>query len=157
TPDKILGYYRALRTNGTETLLFFYAGHGATDDKVGHYLQLQNGRYNLARHGLRRAMQEKQPGLAVILTDCCSNFHPLRARSAPESGSEGRGEDERGPRETSPVVRNLLFQQRGLVDLTASDNEPSWGDAEQGGIFTRTLAALMTGKPAELDRNKDGF
>lgn len=153
TPDKILNYYKRLRTGPSEALLFYYAGHGATDKAYGHYLALQAPRRKdlvLTRTALRQAMQGKGAGLVVILTDCCSDFVPLAKRrpaTLPPSA----------PREIHPVVRCLLFRQRGVVDITASTNEPSWGDSHGGGIFTRTLARLMEGRLRDLDTDRDGF
>jgi len=43
------------------------------------------------------------------------------------------------------------------VDLTASENEPSWGDDTEGGLFTRSFMSLIQEGPRDLDRNMDGF
>jgi Caspase domain len=157
TREKILDHYKKLDVKPTDALLFFYAGHGATDPDLGHCLVLQHSndkqerKYRLlARRELRDVMQEKQPGLVVILTDCCSNIVRLKESKRPVSEFVT-------PKVVTPVVRNLLFQHRGIVDISASTNEPSWGDDRQGGLFTRSLRATMESKVADLDANKDGF
>jgi hypothetical protein len=155
TPENILQYYRNLKTGPLEVLLFFFAGHGATDPQRGHYLALESSRGKtrfLTRTELRQAMQDKQAGLVVILTDCCSNVVPL----PPGEGGPLR-EAFSTPAEIAPVIRCLLFQQQGVVDITAATNEEAWGDPREGGVFTRTLARLLQGPVKDLDTDQDGF
>lgn len=153
TADKVLRYYRDLKTNENEALFFYYAGHGGTDPaKGGHFLYFQQGKSaSLVRSRLRQEMEAKKPGLVVIWTDCCSNFVRLPGSAKPT----------RAPvlpaKELNPIVRSLLFQHRGVVDITAATDAPSWGDSEDGGVFTRTLVRLCSGKLADLDANKDGI
>jgi hypothetical protein len=54
-------------------------------------------------------------------------------------------------------VMNLFFQSRGVVDVTAATEEAAWSDDENGGLFTRSLARMLTRETKELDANKDGF
>jgi hypothetical protein len=157
TREKILDHYRKLEVKPTDALLFFYAGHGATDPELGHCFVLQHNndkperKYKvLSRRELRDVMQEKQAGLVVILTDCCSNIVRLKESKRPVT-------EFNPPREINPVARNLFFQHRGIVDITASTNEASWGDDVRGGLFTRSLRAGIEGKVADIDANKDGF
>lgn len=154
TPDNILAYYRNLTCRPSEALLFFYAGHGANDLRHGHYLALQAPRHMdllLTRAALRQAMQEKGAALVVLLTDCCSNILPM------PTAKPTRGKPVEPPTDIQPVLRCLFFQQRGVVDITASTNDSSWGDDQHGGIFTRTLARLMAGDLKTLDSDGDGF
>jgi hypothetical protein len=157
TPENILQYYRNLNTNSSEALLFFFAGHGATDPQQGHYLAMEPSRGKarfLTRTELRQVMQEKQAGLVVILTDCCSNVVPL---PPPPPGIPLREPSPKESAEIAPVIRCLLFQQRGVVDITAATNEEAWGDSLEGGVFTRTLARLLQSQVKDLDRDRDGF
>jgi hypothetical protein len=153
TRENILNYYRKLKTDPSETLLFFYAGHGATDPKTRqHYFCLQAPRKNLVltRAELRQTMQSKQAGLVVLLTDCCSNYYTMPRRRATVTAVPP-------PKTIRPVLKCLLFQHKGLVDVTASELEPSWGDDNEGGVFTRTLTRLMSRDLKSLDSNEDGF
>lgn len=150
TRESILRYYRNLKTGPSEAVVFYYAGHGATDPSKGHFLALQELHTEpLTRDELRQAMLQKNPGLAVLLTDCCSNRYELKKKNRDVWDSEHR--------EFNPVVRNLFFQQRGVVDLTASTGAEAFGDEHQGGIFTRTLGKLLLSKSETLDTNRDGF
>jgi hypothetical protein len=151
TPEKILDYYRGLDTSDKETLLFYYAGHGLTEPNGRHLFPLQEGQAGkLYRDDLRQAMVSKGAGLVVILTDCCGN--PVRLPP------QNKKRDMFSPaRKMHPVVRCLLFQHRGIVDITASTNNESWGDDNEGGIFTRTLARLLNSNLDQLAPDPKGF
>jgi hypothetical protein len=151
TRTRILSYFQNLKADRSDALLFYYAGHGAVDPRRGQYFYLQEGKTDpLTRTDLRRAMTQTQVGLAVILTDCCSNHLKIpKRRSLPQVLLPAG--------QIRPVVRCLLFQSRGVVDITAASDNSAWGDEEEGGIFTRTLARLMLGDPAKLDADHDGF
>jgi hypothetical protein len=148
TREDILRYYRDLKTGPDEALLFFYAGHGCTDPKLGHCLQPQMAKTPLIpRADIRRAMREKGAGLVVLLTDCCSTV----VRTAPPPVGRPRVD-------AKPVLRCLFFQHRGTVDITAAeDGTGSYGDADHGGVFTGALVSLMQKDLEDLDQNGDGF
>ena len=150
TDKAVLDYYQKLQTNASEGLLFYYAGHGATDKDKGHFLAFREAKAPpLLRSTLRQAMADKHAGLDVILTDCCSNRFPLPKRT--------RRAVHAPPTTIAPLVRNLFFQHRGVVDLTASTENSSFGDDDEGGIFTRTLCRLLTGEIEAVDKNNDHF
>jgi hypothetical protein len=71
TAEKILAYYAALQTQPSETLVFYYSGHGGLKAGKGHFLALRAG--HLYRKDLLAAMTKHQPRLVVVLTDCCAN------------------------------------------------------------------------------------
>lgn len=72
TADKILTYYRTLKVEAGDALLFYYSGHGGFHLKKGHFLALTHGK--LDRNDLLDAMAASHPRLCVVLTDCCSNY-----------------------------------------------------------------------------------
>lgn len=72
TPDKVLQYYAGLNVGSNEALLFYYSGHGGYHRNKGHFLALTSG--PLFRKDLHAAMAKHGPRLAVVLTDCCSNY-----------------------------------------------------------------------------------
>jgi len=151
TKENILKYYRELKVGPDEALLFFYAGHGGLDPKLGQCLQPQMGRTALVpRSEVRKAMDQKGAGLVVLLTDCCSSY--LRGRPAVRD------------RETvtrvvlHPVLRCLFFQHRGTVDLTAAeDGTGAYADDQHGGVFTGALVTLLNRDLKTLDTDRDGF
>jgi hypothetical protein len=148
----ILSYFRGLKVGHDDALFFYYAGHGATDPQKGHFLALQElGTKPLLRADLRKAMQELEPGLIVIVTDCCSTRFSLPGKTRrilPDKGSAAS---------IDPVLRCLLYQSRGVVDITAASGNASFGDDHEGGIFTRSIAKLVEDGIAAADANKDGF
>ncbi len=149
--NAILSYFRGLKVGRDDALFFYYAGHGATDPQKGHFLALQElGTKPLLRADLRRVMQEHQPGLVVIMTDCCSTRFSL--------GKTRRLYLDKGNAASiDPVLRCLLYQSRGLVDITAASGNASFGDDHEGGIFTRSFAKLVEDGIASSDANHDGF
>jgi len=149
--NAILSYYRGLKVGRDDALFFYYAGHGATDPQKGQFLALQElDTKPLLRSDLRRAMQERQPGLVVIMTDCCSTTFTLSKtrRILPDKGTAAT---------IDPLLRCLLYRSRGVVDITAASGNSSFGDDHDGGIFTRTFAKLVEDGITGSDANKDGF
>ncbi len=149
--NAILSYFHSLKVGRDDALFFYYAGHGATDPQKGHFLALQDlAAKPLLRADLLRAMQEHQPGLVVIMTDCCSTRFSLgkTRRILPDKGTAAS---------IDPVLRCLLYQSRGVVDITAASGDASFGDDHEGGIFTRSFAKLVEDGIAGSDANRDGF
>lgn len=141
---KVLEYYRELGEVGDDTILFYYAGHGAFDAR-GHHLALKDGK--LYRDDLRRAMLLKGPRLTVIITDCCANYVDGKI-DLPKAQLKWK------------VLYTLLGRHRGLVDITASTPGTfSFGD-EAGGIFSRSMCHLFCVAPKEVgasEKLKSGY
>lgn len=72
TAENILAYYENLPTGPTETLVFYYSGHGGFHLSKGHFFAMRWG--TLYRSALLAAMKKRQPRLIVVLTDCCANL-----------------------------------------------------------------------------------
>ncbi|MDR3636243.1 MAG: caspase family protein [Isosphaeraceae bacterium] len=149
-PDVIVNTIRGLPVGPNDTILFYYSGHGATFEGRGHVLTTSHG--NLMRDKLRAEMTARRARLNVILTDCCSSL----VKSQPPA--PGMGAPPAVP-EVSPMLRSLLLQHRGTVDLTSSSfGEPSWGRQGLGGIFTSVLTQVMGAWEIEpFDKDKDGL
>lgn len=145
SPGAIVAAIRRLDQNQmrNRTLLFYYAGHGGTDRRFGHFLSTSGG--DLPRSALVAEIQAKRPGLALILTDSCSVEAKLNAPAVvPPPPPERR------------AVENLLFQHRGLVDINAATYRPELGIKQaafyypgKGGIFTSAFITMF--KPAVPD------
>jgi hypothetical protein len=148
TSAKILAYYKNLNTGPSEAVLFFYAGHGAIDPKKGHFLALQElNAEPLLRNQLKRAMRQKNPGLAVLLTDCCSSRFRLPQKHYRASDLP-----------SGDALRCLLLRHRGVVDVTAAaPDTAAFGDDSHGGLFTFSLGKLLSKQFAELDTDGDRF
>jgi len=152
-PDVIVDTICRLPIGANDALLFYYTGHGATFEGAGHVLTTSHG--NLRRSVLRGAMTARQPRLAVILTDCCASLGKLQRQTEPPALGAAPPPEPRA----SPVLRCLLLQHRGVVDLTSSSyGEASWSMEGSGGLFTHALATAMGAweiKP--FDHDTDGL
>jgi hypothetical protein len=144
TPQRILAHYEKLEVRPTETVFFYYAGHGAWYTG-GHYLRMQQGKGLLERKDLLAAIAAKKPRLAVVLTDCCSTYVGATMFVTQLSPDPS-------------VFRDLFFRHRGVVDVTAAQKgQVAVGDEARGGAFTAALWDVLTEMPrATLDANEDG-
>jgi hypothetical protein len=159
-PDDILGYYRSLRVDPDEAIVFWYAGHGGTDRVHGHFLGISGG--SLERSRLVEVMTSRNARLTVILTDCCSNSARMESARRLTAGSEW-----------SDALLDLFFRHRGVVNITAATfdatridpmtGEPGVGEFGWyvdgvGGLFTSSIVELLTsGRSDRLDRSGEGF
>jgi hypothetical protein len=152
TREAVLNYYRDLKPDPSETLLFYFSGHGGTERQRGHYLNVYPASQSeqtepvLLRDEVRVAMQAKSPRLIVLLTDACGSWSDFKPEERPAAF-----------RPQWETIQALLLRPRGVVDInSASEGEFAIG-LEQGGFFTMTLASLLRTPFKELDANKDGF
>lgn len=146
TANNILTHFERLSSGPDEAILFYYAGHGATDPIRGPYFQLRGGAEELFRSRLIQVMEAGQPGLVVLLTDCCSTLLPAHAKSPKRALEEI----------DAALFRQLFLQHRGRVDVTAATDDAAIGDLD-GGLFTRVLRGMLLQKAAQLDQDKNGF
>jgi hypothetical protein len=153
TPDGVLDFIDKLEVEKTDTLLFYYSGHGAWDPDKGQYLQMYSGpknkRGDLFRTTLVSKLKAKNARLTVVLTDICNGVCPswvplTRDLTKPPQYA---------------TLRNLLLLPDGLVDVTSSaKGELSWTrfpdkrGKEVGSVFTVVLADLFRHelKPGEV-------
>lgn len=144
TPATVLARVGDLDVLPTDSLVLYYAGHGAWSD-AGPYLRMDGGKI-LPRADLVKALEAKGARLTVLLTDCCSTYVGKAALYAP-------------PQPDPTVWRDLFFRHRGLVDLTAAEKgEVAVGDGLLGGFFTHALVGTLTLVPrGELDADADGI
>jgi hypothetical protein len=148
TPDKIIDHYQHLEVGPDEGLVFYYSGHGVTLRKqhnlvIGHNPdEGKRGRF-LKRDTVIAAMRNKEPALAILLTDCCSDEADAKPKGTEFLGAEPPKE----PTEIRPILRNLFFEHRGIVDITAATLDKSLAFKELGGMFTITLTELLGGHP----------
>src|SRR5262249_49816171 len=155
TKAGILAHCKSLHVGPNEGVLFYYAGHAATDPKTGkHYFDLA-GDNALFRRDLVKALEATRAGLVVLLTDCCSTPRAIKPKDGFDDLSEnlalGRGEATR----LHPTVRQLLFLARGTIDVTAATDNASWSDIARGGLFTRSLYLMFKSPLRELDASGD--
>jgi hypothetical protein len=147
--DNILAAVKALKGKVTkeDSVLLYYGGHGAINEKWGHLLKMTNG-VDLRRSTLRKELEGLNAGLVVFLSDCCSTKERFDKtepdpRTIPSPGIH-------------PTVSHLFFRERGFVDITAASDDAAWSDDKNGGLFTRSLSRLMKRSPEDLIDLKKG-
>jgi hypothetical protein len=151
TLKNVLDALRNLRTDGSETILVFFACHGIYLPGGGHTIAMDKpaGAANprtLFRSDLRQELRDKRARLAVLLTDTCNSYpRGMELRALP----------------TAPeweTMRCLFLLPRGLVDLNSvSEGESAYGDPLSGGFFTFAFTHLLREKFARFDANQDKF
>lgn len=148
TPGDILNYYRSADFAADDILWFYYCGHGATDQKGGHFLRTSQG--DLLRSELRKVMESRRTKAVILTTDACSSPAKFVYNGPTASG---------GP----PVeidhwakLQKILSNTYGTVDFTAaSGTDRAFVDSELGANFTRALAATLMLTPEQMDLDGD--
>ena len=147
--NQVVQWIRDLKTEGEDTILIYYSGHGSIDAVGTPILNFDPDVTNdfVARDGLRSRLKQKGARLKMLITDTCSNRvqtpSPIARVFAKVQSRERR------------YTKNLFLEHSGLLDITAvSDGKYAWGNDEIGGYFTVSLIGSFT---AEADANQDGF
>jgi hypothetical protein len=79
----ITAYFKALKLDATQGVLFYYGGHGGATKAGQHFFVLSPDKYErFYRDDVQKLMEGTGAGLVVMLTDCCSDIPPGKARSA---------------------------------------------------------------------------
>ncbi len=137
--EKILTAIEKISVKPDETIVLYWAGHGAFDSQ-GQYLQMPRGG-NLYRSTLLGAMKRKHARLMVLLTDCCNEYWDSTAGKPPVAPSSPDPH-----RKTSPLSEELLLKQQGTVDINAAAQGEIALGTKEGGLFSLALAYMMPGR-----------
>lgn len=140
-PETALQAIRSLDVAaGQDTVVFYYSGHGGFDE-TSHGHMFFPSQKNMYRKDVREAIAQKNPRLAVIISDTCSVF--IKVPVPPPSAGAPHLE------EPTPIFQALFFRPQGLVDIGSTQpGQEAWGDSN-GGLFTRSL-----GKYIGMNRDK---
>jgi hypothetical protein len=145
----------AFPIDGTDTLIFYYVGHGKSREGV-HLLDVERGA--ITRDEIRNVLMRAPrvpPRLTLLLTECCAPesaqrpFVPIPMFGLPLS--------ERVP--TRNLLENLLLDHSGLVDVTSCSYGEVARIGDENALFSYVLENLiMAESSAEAyDANGDGF
>jgi hypothetical protein len=140
-PQNILELVRELAPRPEDIVVFYYSGHGASDDQ-GHYFAMAKGK--LHRKQVLEVILSKRPKLAVLITDCCNVRSDGRLFFAPYFQTQR-------PSSPTPLFRSLFLEPKGIVDINSSAPgegaffAPSGDDiaSMRGSIFTIELNAWV--------------
>lgn len=117
-----------------DTVVIFFTGHGAFDEK-GHFLVMPDGENRLYRETILQRVAQKNPRLTVLITDSCNLQVPSGTSPLPPNHMLP-------PERISPLFDSLFLRSRGIVDLNSSSaGEISIG-AIGGGLLTLSLAYM---------------
>jgi hypothetical protein len=139
-PQAVLQAIAALRPSPQDTVLVYYAGHGAIDASRGHYLNMSSGR--LHRSTVQAAMRKHQVRLSVLITESCAVVEPSREmRTSLKPGGPPTGNWQ--------TLSKLLFEAQGTVDLnTSCPNQVAAAAPDTGAFFTHCLADVLCRPPS---------
>ena len=121
TAKQVVHWIRDLSTNGEDTILVYYSGHGSMDAVGTHILNFDPEVTNdfVARNGLRKQLEQKQGRLKMLVTDTCSN----RVQTPPWIARVYAKVQSRERRYT----KNLFLEHSGFLDITAaSEGQYAW-------------------------------
>lgn len=143
--DKIREAVTTLPVQPNDTVFVYYAGHGAydatradDDPSHGHHFQIPSG--DLMRKDLFHAMTEKNPRLAVLVSDTCNVESYAQPKLRPVFEMRVKTIVGNTPTE------KLLLLHRGVVDLSASSTDQySWFSTPLGGWFTSVFCPALGG------------
>ncbi len=151
TKQNVLNAIAGVDAKG-ETLVVYFSGHGSYAGRDTRQPRAELSKlkmpfgydHHISRSELRVAMLGRDPRLAVLITDMCSNlstFEPPKPDS-PWSYSTPN---------VVPLFEELFLKPYGLVvDVCATKPpEVGYGDSKNGGFFTCSLLATLGEKAAQ--------
>jgi hypothetical protein len=143
-PTEVRKVFQQLKVGPKDTLFFFYSGHGGTDPKRGHFFSLGSRGY-LYRSEVRSLLAAAKPRQAILLSDCCSDIIAISGDTSSEL-PENLGSDQ-GPKVNTKLMRRLLLNSGGVVDMTSSKKgTSSYCNDKVGGFFCSALCSACCDK-----------
>ncbi len=137
--QNIVQAVNGLRVTAQEdSIVFYYTGHGAYDEAKGHFFDLAATNQQLLRRHLKQALIKHEPRTAVLITDCC-------AAGAKFKGNVKAVHVPANPRQISPLLKHLLFDRCGIIDITSSkpgEVSLTRGDGK-GSLFTYPFVTYL--------------
>ena len=135
TPNNITNLLKGIVINPTDSVLFYYSGHGGFDNKKGHFFALTNSKQHLYRSQVVHAITNPfKPRFWAIITDCCASV----AKAAPQCAAAGGKQNK-----SKKLLTHLFLKTKGSINITSSRPEQvSYGPAS-GGLFTTSFCNVL--------------
>lgn len=174
--DTIIKSIRNIPSKPRDTILFYYSGHGGSDQETFrrlrnpydydncHFLATSSG--IVYRTEIKRALAACQGQLRIVITDCCANFHSIQAtgKSLKDESSFRQTINEKSilkdnkdkylnVAESKRIAQMLFFDQVGWVSINAAPpSQTTPGFERTGGMFTFNMVKEINSiKPALLN------
>ncbi len=137
TKKEIVSLYESLEVKPTESIFFYFTGHGAQVRGGDHVLKMADGEL-FKRTELRDLLRAKEARLTVMITDSCSNTIPEQPSYAMAPRMMGIIDYD--------VCRFLFFRHAGFVDInSATPPQEAVMVEKRGSFFTYALCNLLSG------------
>ena len=135
TKNAILTAIQNCPAKSTDTIVFYWSGHGAYNNS-GHYIFLPKGGKDqiMYRSEILSALQKKGASLTVLITDSCNIFHDYSGHGAVA------GEPLPAVKQATPLISSLFLNCKGVVNINSSSpGEKSYCSSLAGSVFTINL------------------
>jgi uncharacterized protein (TIGR03000 family) len=139
TADNILSEVDKLEVDPGDTVFCYYSGHGGYDPahsdgdpSGGHLFQIPSG--DLLRKTLFDKLKTKGARLTVLISDTCNVRTVANVKLTLRYAS---------PPPNNPILRSLLLNQSGLVDISGSSRDQYGWFSQDGGWFTVSLQKVL--------------
>ena len=133
TPKSIYAAIESMDVKSSDTILFYYSGHGDYDyDHGTQILALNKG--DISRMDLLKKLRKKHAKLLIVLSDCCNVILE-------------KTDEEPDPGFVRPIqaigLEKLFMETSGELDITSSRiNESSFCNTA-GGYFTKLFIQFL--------------
>lgn len=124
-----------------DIVFFYYTGHGgrAKNDKTQWpqlCLKYNEDRFYVPAHEIISKVSALPAHLKFVITDCCNKISP---GMTPKFWMNARGASDVSEVNYENLAK-LFIRQNGLIIATGCQvDEYSWGDANQGGVFSNSF------------------
>jgi len=133
SPQHLLNSVDLLEVHPNDAILFYFSGHGSTDDKGHHFLLAQGKLY---RQDLLAKLNSKKARFVALVSDCCNTRGDGYMYAAPNILIKH-------PRVPTPLFKRLFMDPTGVADINScSPGESAFfaplesGTGSPGSIFT---------------------
>lgn len=132
TPQNVIQTIRNLRPGPQDTVFFYYAGHGATEQGRGHFLKMCAGR--LFRSTLRQEIERHNVRQKIIMTESCSNIIPSMHMAMKPGSNTGDWD----------TLEQLFFSGSGTVDVNScKPGQVARAGGGTGALWTHCLSDVL--------------